>query len=204
MVVLITSLPWKDCSFLRLSLWEWALLIYLYGYLFFFFKCRYTKKMCGLEPKFQKYRQCYHTPRAQVNDINESRLSSASTRTSYQGTKVTLYPKEMLQNFRAQAKLCFVLFSTHSADQRVLLKVLASWVIFLDRDFIDFSSKAENILHPLSPLLKDALSDMTCPRHSLQALCQKYHSQEKIFHDIVVIRPTAVWQKTGSKHNDGI
>lgn len=31
-----------------------------------------------------------------------------------------------------------------------------------------------------------------------------YHSQEKIFHDIVVISSTAVWQEACRKHNDSI
>lgn len=31
-----------------------------------------------------------------------------------------------------------------------------------------------------------------------------YHSQEKIFHYIVVISSTAVWQEARRKHNDSI
>lgn len=42
-----------------------------------------------------------------------------------------------------------------------------------------------------------------CHNKECDGVYGKY-SQEKIFHDIIVVSTTAVRQKTSSKHNDGI
>lgn len=58
---------------------------------FYLFKCRHTKKLCRLEPEFQKCQQRRHVPKAQMNDINEAMLWGEQ--------KTTLYPKEVLTEF---------------------------------------------------------------------------------------------------------
>lgn len=114
-----------------------------------------------------------------------------SLRTCYQKQNNPL-PKGNVRKVLTIVKTPLIFFSHYSTDKSPRARLL-------DRNTTGFLWKASDGLCHVPVQLKTLYQ----PSH-VHGCQPNHHSQEKVFHDIVVIRPAAVWQKTGSKHNDGI